>query len=201
MAYAPEFKELLAPSEHVFKKFNKLKKGLRQRGEKVKDADMELELIGGAIATDYYKLKVAESSFFVKVTGKQNEMTGGGFREIVSMEKARRVLKEKGIDWAEVVDYKLGYDDGKNKYFVSEWQDFLQVSIARYLGPTIKFYGAGADEMQQKFDVLDVLRAKVRELKKVLSDQFGDIEDYNMSYDPISKKIYIFDLKDKQIKA
>ena len=207
LAYTPEFKELLVPKEHVFKKFNKLRTGLKNKGEKRDGGDMELELLGHAFATDYYKLKINDKSFFVKVTGKTNEASGGGFREIVSMKKARRILEKEGIDWAEVVSYKLGYDDGKNKYFVSEWRDCLQKNLMQYLERLGENFRSPTPEESTENWLSEferyrfALEDKYRKLKKVLSGQFHDVLAYNMSYDPESKKIYIFDLKDKQVKA
>lgn len=121
---------------------------------------------------------------------------GGGFEEITALQKAKEILKAEKIDWADVVDFKLGYEFGVKKYFVSKWCDCFQTVIGQYGGTSFaERLRSTSSEREDEFEKIEQL---VKKLRSILCKYFSDVNGFNMSYDPKSKKIYIFDLKSRK---
>lgn len=188
LAYTPEFKSGLPRG--AIKKFLELIPRSQDVGDISTAEDFTVELIhkitGFSGDAKYYKVSLDKDSYFVKVypTAEQEfDSKGGGFKEAVGSRDAQQILKERNIDWVEVVDFKLGYYDNNISIFISKWDDRLLFTFSDYLRKL------ELDSEEQKG-----LLGKFEELGKVLSG-FSDMAGYNMAYDPITKKFILFDLR------
>jgi len=134
-----------------------------------------------------YKVVVGEDAFFVKRedrTRSDGVMSGkvGGYVEVKSSASAKDLLKN--IEGVEVIDFKLGYENKKEKvrYFVSRWEpDFKKISE----DDTFE-----SIEKQEK----DRLRLLMDQIRNILGSSFIEIAEHNMFYDKKRKKIIIYDL-------
>lgn len=204
LAYIPEFKKEIIPSPQALKKFLELKMSLSEIGERKTSNSLEVEFIGEHGTgenkehyTKYYKVLVNNKAYFVKETPRAwYSRKGGGTVEVLSMRKVREILRANDIDWAEVVAFKMGYENSFRRYFVSKWSDFLRTSLDKYIsrlaGLSLSKDRAIASAARSE---LFELGKKFSKLYAILSDDFSDVWEGNMSYDPESKKIYIYDLQ------
>jgi len=136
----------------------------------------------------YYNLKVSTngSSFFLKaeLTERLNYVVGTkGADEYKSTLIAKELVKD--IPLVEVVEPLLGYQGTGKSFFVSKWQNL----------PRARDYLANLSEANKSLENTEFaeLDARVKQVKDVLRD-FEDVDDYNMLYDPVTKKIVIYDL-------
>lgn len=133
----------------------------------------------------YYKFDIPENSFFVKrIPAALNYETGGGTGELYDTQEAKNLLA--GLENVEIVDYVLGYDGTKYKYFVSKWNPNFESTLA-YL-EDIKEKGKQPTEQELK------LLERIKNIQKILGIKYWDTNPHNMSYDPRTGKIYLFDL-------
>ncbi|MDR3642521.1 MAG: hypothetical protein P4L74_02735 [Candidatus Doudnabacteria bacterium] len=105
---------------------------------------------------------------------------------------ARRLLKEKGLADVEVVDYVLGYEDGKDLYFVSSWDPRLETTLEGYLPVLEKQAEAGDAEAVSE---LKDLTKKITDIQVALGPVYWDTKARNIFYDSKTKKLFVtFDL-------
>ncbi len=136
----------------------------------------------------YYNLKVSTngSSFFLKaeLTERLNYVVGTkGADEYKSTLMAKELVKD--IPLVEVVEPLLGYQGTGKSFFVSKWQNL----------PRVKDYLMKLSKVNESLENTEFaeLDARVNQIKAALSN-FEDVDDYNMLYDPVTKRIVIYDL-------
>src|SRR3989344_1759600 len=196
LAYTPEFKDRISLLHNIFKNFLRLSRGLQKR-EVAVDGELNVYLIDVKSDARYYKVKVGEEDLFVKEINDTEGIAwqGGGFREVEALKKAKEILVAHNIDWADVVDFKLGYELGSKKYFVSTWREFLRTSLSYYRRRLLDapLFTRDPDIIKSKAEEAKILDERITTLLKVLKD-FYDVRESNMAYDAESKKIYIYDI-------
>ncbi len=188
LAYTPEFRAELFANPGVIKTFLELEKRmLHERKKTLTNVEMTLEDVkkGETASADYYKVSIGGRYYFVKKV--YQYFKGGGFGEIMSAKTATDILKQNNIDWAEVVDFKLGYEKDGIRYFVSVWDERLKTELVEYIGQMDQTNPEEAARLRTRYDLL----------QKALSD-FWDLYATNMSYDPVSDKIILYDLYERK---
>ena len=129
----------------------------------------------------HYKVDHSGESYFAKRTvGRMVEQTGGGQGEIIAAEDARELLKH--LDWVEVADYQIGYQDDRESFVITKWQPALELTIEEYL--------------KTNPDNAELVRERAKELKKILKG-FYNVREDNMAYDLATGKVILYDLNEK----
>jgi len=156
------------------------------------DSDVELSLLGKKIAVQetkplsyYYRCVLDGQPMFIKHTTDPRLWGGGGFIEAKSNQEAQEMLRASGIDWAEVVKFKLGYTGKKDMYFVADWKDKEDMLSLDELG---KMQRTQAQER-----LFRQATERFATLKKLFKD-FYDFLPFNVWIDASSGKLYLFDL-------
>lgn len=189
LAYTPEFKS--AMPQGAIKFFLKLKEKIDSGEQEIaREGEFTVESLNfkNFSTATYYKVSYGSNAYFVKEVPVSNAYKGGGFGEAMSSRMATRILRKNGIDWAEVVDFKLGYENGRHRYFVSRWDERLSTTLYDTMRELLNTNPIKAEELKQKFLTL----------RGVLDDFFWDVHMINMAYDPVSGKIIIFDIFEKK---
>lgn len=197
LAYTPEFKKELGLSSGAIREFLNLKNKLNRPGEKLIEKNFDAEFVQEDAGVKYYKFSVGGNPYFIKETPRDMDFTGGGPLEVRSMQKAKEMLEKRKITWAKVVDFQFGYEDSFSRYFVSRWDDRFQRTLGDYLLELEKAVSRSKNAQQQieLQKERDEVRDKTQKLEKYLGRIFKELTDNNMSYDPVTKTIYIFDLQ------
>ncbi|MDD5068184.1 MAG: hypothetical protein PHS53_03810 [Candidatus Pacebacteria bacterium] len=216
LVYANEFKQLIHENPGIIASFRKLEKEAEEKykstelkyGDSLEDAGLRLtaiwrrDLHPGQInvwkhplvekSDMYFKAEIGSHAFFIKRTpGLEEDM--GGVQEFFSMQRAKEKLKD--FPGVEVVDFQLGYQDNNNvTYFVSKWTDGIRLD--RYLESLIERAKTEIDsetrsQMNTEFETLEKTSVSLRRL---LEDDFWDVQECNMLFNSQSKKITVFDI-------
>ena len=184
LAYTKEFRLSLFLKSGVLRKFLDWNK-------KISDADKEKQFEDGEFKITplfkpnnvgrYFKLTFGTESYFVKESTKHH---GGGADEILDSNNLIGILKKERIDYAEVVKFKAGYQDSDRVYYVAAWDERLTKTAAELESD------GRLNERERK-----EIREKCYKLSDLLRNKYGywDITFRNMSYDPQTKNIIIFD--------
>lgn len=179
LTYTPEFKQFVRIHPGALKTagnlIHELKTSLKEH-ESLDGVSVEL--------TDkdrrYFKVGVGETYFFVKSYSSE-----AGPLEVLSSEEAKERVKH--LPWAEVINFQFGFRHKEDVFFVSEWNDKLDVKKCTRLSD----YTPKNEE-----EAADIER-KIADLKAIFLD-YIDFKNYNMLYDPESKKMYLFDLNKRR---
>jgi hypothetical protein len=201
LAYTGEAKDFIHNNPEVIRKILDLIKNVNQEprlGARVEDGDISVEMIRGWDTQPRYKIQVGSKLFFLKIREISEEAEDqGGFYEAMDTREAETLLT--GIEGIEVSRYQLGYTDRKKKYFVSEWFGSHVLGIREYLGenyPSAPSHGSLEDSRDPE---KERVQAIIREVIPILSqNNYWDIGIDNMVYDPVSKKVIVFDLNKKR---
>ena len=200
LRYTESFKNVIATHSGLISEFltfaNKVKRDKVERG-KVGESNLTFESDGVKItviedshkANDqlgiFFKVDVGGEKYFVKSVPPFGDQEGTG--EMTSLRKAKKILQ--GLKGVEVVDFKLGYYDKDRAYFVSKWQD----------GVNLKTYLKNSDHRYSQATI-DDLKLRLKEIQGRLSG-FNDVEDYNILYDASADKLIVFDVFERDIWA
>lgn len=189
-----EFASLLTKKNR--QAFLELTTQLTQPGQKSEKDGVQVEFLREKDSMDfssrprqYFKLYLEGQTFFVKKCPFVASVGfGGGAQEILDMQDAKKLLSNL-ID-TEIPDYQLGYEDAKDTYLFSKWDEALKVNLDDYLD---NIDSSSNPEPSQEID-RDWLVEKVKEINKVLKPHFSDLDSVNLAYDLARKKIIVFDL-------
>ncbi len=138
------------------------------------------------LRSEYFKLNFEGKDYFVKKIYKNFSRYGGGSQEVEGMQVAKELLKD--YPWIEIPDYQLGYFDGKNSYLISSWNPALEIDLEQYLKYKIP-------KTEKNWKTVHEIKKRVGLVSERLEYKFSDLEDYNISYDPKTDKLILFDLK------
>lgn len=195
LAYTSEFKKELALSPGAIRRFLNYRAELKKAGDKKEEGGFSVERVGSNLLR-FYKVTINGVAYFVK----EMENSNLGVLEIHSLLLLRKLIQENKMVGISTVDFKFGFSDGRKSYFVSRWGDFLRKDLEQYMDDL---------SLQVDHDVqrgllstkkkLDDLRTRYEKLRETLGRDFIDLYRHNMSYDPVSDKIYIFDVFAKSI--
>jgi hypothetical protein len=206
-AYTQEFNDLKHKKPHaleiVMDLINKVD-SKRKRGSSAEKDDIQVNLVALKEALPrqrdtihYYRIvaKVEGQAyeFFLKKTPIAYKQFGGGEHEAASSHKAREILRENNIKDVEVVNFQMGFSDGKNWYFVSKYNKSLESPLDYYkelLSGYIKLNPNSSDSERQE---LEYINKRVEDLQKLLPN-FSDLFAHNMYYNASDRKIILFDL-------
>lgn len=194
LTYSPDFKEWVKNHPGFLLKAEKLIEDFvagklpNTDGDIVSEGDIKI-VHKKQPYSDIFEVTIGEDKFFVKRdSGKRlkdqliKSFRVGGTNEYADSLTARLGLKDDPD--IEVIDFQLGYNnnDEENpiKYFVSRWEDLKTCS--EYIEE-----GNLSDEVKSEL---------VRKIEKAqrLFREYQDIRPENMFYNPITKKIVMFDL-------
>ena len=190
LAYEFEFKDFIRMHPGIIDSFNKILSDIElsdvekyMAGSKFEDGKLKLTLVRmtrvSSTHTLAFKAEVGKEVLFVKV--EKNYRGVQGFSEYQSARKAKNILKD--IAWVEVIEPKLGYQDESGRsYFVSKWLNL----------PRLDHYMLASASEQEKRN----LQKEAEEIEELLPN-FHDMGEYNMFYDPVRKKIVLFDLDER----
>lgn len=145
----------------------------------------------------------SEEKYFLKQNNLDRE---SGVDELKNLIEARDLLKENNIGGVEVVDFVVGLDktncENPKSYFVSIYNDHLEVNLDRYLLELYKHLSSdesSSDNGRQSWrDVIESINSKVDSIKRCLEGTFYDVETSNFAYDQETGTIIIFDLRKKE---
>ena len=128
------------------------------------------------------KLELNGVEFFVKIEETNLEKQGfaRGHKEFVDSQKAKELLGD--LPGVEIYEPQLGYQTESESFFVSKWIDL----------PVLYDYVEMLSAQNNKEKVSELSKRK-KEIQEVLED-FTDIVEYNMFYDPQNDKIILFDV-------
>ena len=206
LSYTASFKEVVARYPKLFGIFQDLEKRMKDRiqagqlsvGDFLEDEGVKVTLIEKPQIANkqplgsYLKVEVNGEAFFVKtVPGFYSE--GAGTKELVSLKKAKKLLKD--LKDVEVVDFQLGYQDNKGTtYFVSKWED--GIVLENYLQELeIRIGQAGDVKLAHDITVEQGrLMARFEEIHLLLEDRFSDVSEGNIFYNPKTQKLTVFDV-------
>lgn len=145
----------------------------------------------------YMKIKKGDHSFFVKKSIATNNT---GFNEFNNSVKVKQALKD--LDDVEVVEAQLGYTDGNQSWFVSNWQNLEEAGFFpwdTYRGGVPNDYGqyAPIDEKRELAREMsgDVNSLQVR-MKELAEKEGVKIIDLNVNlfYNPNTQKFFLLDI-------
>src|SRR3989344_6157816 len=186
LAYVGEFKEAPFLSSGALRRFLRLSQKITLWDKKKKFVDGDLKIVlqdRSDTFVRYLKVTIGQDSYFVKES--RTTFLGGGASEILTSNELREILEKEGFNYAEVVKFKLGYEDRSGRtYYVATWDERLTKGLDEWL----------ADRSLTRQEREEINR-RYRELRDKLSTKYGftDVSALNMSYDPQTKKIIIFD--------
>lgn len=189
LAYTKEFKSILILNKDRIKDFLQLAGKIKnvEQGQIFGDSRFNVVLVRVASGNRFFKVNADGKIYFVKETLKENLIPGGGTKELLSSGEVSRILQANGINWARVTFYKLGFENKNKAYFVSSWDDSLSKNFDYWISPS-EVSGISAEEKEE-------IKSKAERLIKLLGSLgFFDVGYNNMSYDPVTKKIILFDL-------
>ena len=191
LEYASEFKELIRQHPGAIATFRKLETEAREKLKTEGVWDYVFEENGVNLKLldslgSYFKVEMDGHAFFVKRTKGFYEAIGvksEGVDEYRSAQEAQHALE--GIKNVEVIDFQLGYQDGKGgTYFVSKWLDYPKLN--RYLATLTS---------KEDLELKTRLEQRIRNIITHLQQKwFVDAWDQNMLYDPLTDKIIVFDV-------
>jgi len=196
LVYVDEFKQLINDNPGVISSFLKFDDIVKEKnknhnlknGEIFEEGNLRLTTVDRSKEVEvgrpafYYKAEIGDESFFIKsIPGnyyKPDESMGA--EEFQSIQKAKELLE--GEEDVDVIDFQLGYEDKNgHTYFVSKWVE--GVNINGYIEDQVK---SNAERNRLVSKVLRILR--------LLDDSYYDVGRGNMMYDPVNKKIIVFDI-------
>ena len=211
LAYTHEFKDLIASQEEknpqILKRAIDIIDSLERKGAKRTEGIISVEFLNNNEDRCYYKVSINEGdateNFFVKRAESVDREGGGrrrqdgfetGFEEFLGSAKVKEKLKY--LHYVEVVDYQLGYRGPKYTYFVSKWQEQLRYSLQDYINDLGKRIDKNPETSLGLELELQTLFGRFQEIKDVLGSEYSgrDVIDVNMSYNPKTRKITLFDL-------
>lgn len=189
LAYTEDFKDLISRNPGIIASFRKIESEIKDKLERweLKAGDVFSEgkltvtnLFGESCYGSYLKAEIDDHKFFIKRIPGFNEI-GLGYEEFNSIVKAKELLKD--CEYAEVIDFKLGYQDDKGlTYFVSGWEDYI----------TVEKYIATAD-----VDEINEIIQSIYEIQCILRPHFVDVDKHNILYSRINKKFFVFDIHER----
>lgn len=202
LEYVDEFKEVVHSHPGIIDLFKRIREKSKQEIPNdgfweendiiVTPIDYKGEFLLDESGGDYFKVKVDNNDYFVKCKRgyHRGKIGSGGVDEANSLNLAREMIK--GIANVDVVDFQLGYQDEKTQtsYFVSKWMG--GVNLSHFLGR--KDADIPADEIDAWPKLKKELRDRTYAIYKAIGENFRDVANNNMMYDPVSGKITIFDI-------
>jgi len=165
---------------------------LNESGNTGKVADWNLSKSILTVPGDYLKLEIGGQKFFVKRVSGFKEVSIYGYEEVQSIKAAKKALE--GLDKVEVIDFELGFQDGKTTYFVSKWRNAVNLAAhLSFLEDTI--YDDILENSEPAEQARNILVQRIAEIKRTLHPSgFKDVFPNNMLYDDKTDKIYVFDV-------
>ena len=215
LVYADSFKEMIREHPGVIKSFNMLmdkispesekKKGTLKFGDILEDGEVQIKVISATgeelhegmpvKKPEFFKAKVGDELFFVKIRPGLRGGTGRGAEEFRSLEEASKALE--GMDRVKVIDFQLGYQDEDRTYFVSKWKD--AVMLSDYLiGFNRRIISGETLPVEE-----EVKRQELRSREKIIGtilheNGFEDFHFDNVLYEPATDIMYVFDVHKKR---
>ena len=187
LVYTKEFKESLAFDKNIFQKFIEIEEKMNNDDldKELGDKNLKIVLTAKFGFRKYFKVTVNNKDYFVKEVPEADFESGGGPKEALNLTEIKKILEETHYsDWAEVSSFEFSYQDEGKRYFVARWDERLKKTLLYWLSPGKL---NGKEHLRVGF-----LRGKLREVLR--SKGFRDLSDFNLSYDPVTKKIIIFDI-------
>ena len=142
---------------------------------------------------NYFKIKMGDDEYFVKESiVSQNP----GFDEFKNTKAAREALKD--IDFVEVVNAQLGYQDDRQGWYVSRWKDLessgFRVSVRwRHSDDYGRFY----PPLENSIDREEIMR-RYNVIEKILRDNnLGEDVENNLFYQPQTGQFFLLDVTGK----
>lgn len=109
-------------------------------------SDREWERAGNVVRIEksaYAKLSLGDTSYFVK---KSTATNNPAYSEFTNAMRAKEALAQ--LPFVHVVDAKLGFQDKKQSWFVSKWEELENQGF----GATLWFQGSGFNDYGQPID-------------------------------------------------
>jgi len=181
VAYNDEIKKLTEESPGLFSVVLKILPLLEKEGEhsSIEKDGLKITFFQKRNWSNNFKIEMTSKTFFLrKELGR-----GTSFKSIKAYQEAER--RFEGSPDVGFIDYQLGYTDKYgNDYFIAKWENF----------PVMGDY-LGQNEISD--NERELIGKKLGHVYDTLSD-FKDVTTDNMFYDPIRKKIILFDLQIKE---
>ncbi|MBU0731343.1 hypothetical protein KKC88_00505 [Patescibacteria group bacterium] len=142
---------------------------------------------------NYFKIKMGEDEYFVKESA---ETLNPGFDEFQNTQAAREALKD--IDFVEVVDAQLGYQDGRQSLYVSRWKDLESRGFRVSVGwRQTDDYGKYYQSVENPVDKQEI-RRRYQLIEKILRENdLGEDVENNLLYQPQTGQFFLIDVTGK----
>jgi len=137
--------------------------------------------------TDYFRVDIGGKSYFVKYS---TVTPNPGFDEFNAVQQAKEVLAD--LDFVEVIDAQLGYQDGEKSWYIASWKDlesagFIPFSPYRLSDDYGKF-----TERPRYFDLP---HEKVKDIRtKLHAAHLDEDVEFNLFLAPNAEKFFLLDI-------
>ena len=200
LVYTKEVKDFVAANPNVLRTALELVQQVNQEfksGARAEQEGVSVEMKSSWPSQPTYQVVVGDKTFFLKIRDNDENAEGqGGYDEVIDTHEAEGLFD--GVKNIEITKYKLGFTDKNKKYYVSEWIDSPEIlELDDFLAGGYVRKREAMEEYEydsfskEKEHVLTTVRTAVGILSQ---NGYWDIGKNNMVYDPLQKKVILFDL-------